>query len=88
MAALNHHREWLEHNNKTVKLNGIKCKVKVSTGIAKYPYEYEYITVYAEPINKNSKLYRQRVERLHDDWSWDLLGSFELGYEALKQLEI
>lgn len=66
---------WLEQDGKKVKLDGFAHVIKVTVINASYPYPHEAIDVSAEPINKNSKYYRDIRHKLGDDWSTDVLDS-------------
>lgn len=82
--------DWAEHDGKTVNLNdGLgKRRVRVSVHAAIYPYQCRLITVFAEPINKESAEYRRIREDLRDDWSTDVLESSDTVYcEVLRQCQ-
>ena len=80
---------WLEHNNKTVIIDSMKCKLRINTIKACYPYDHTALSVYAEPINKASKLYQDTKQLLRDHWFTDILGSDILTQcNVMKQLGI
>jgi hypothetical protein len=79
--------QWLKHDGAVVTIDGLKCRIKVSCFMARYPYEREVLTVDAEPISKASRKYRTTKNDLKDDWLYDVLGSLELTCEVLDQLE-
>ena len=91
MHRLESYEEWLEHDGKTVYLQTetgkpYACYVRVNTVLCRYPYEYRGITVYAEPINKQAKHYRELRRKLGDDWDTDILdSSLETYGEVLQQ---
>jgi hypothetical protein len=87
MKSLEFYTNWLEHDGKTVTIDGIKHKIKVSTFEAIYPYKHAAITVYATPVNRYSKYYREIKKELRDDWSTDVLSSLEMECEILSQLK-
>jgi hypothetical protein len=84
---IEHYSDWLEHNGKTVLIDGIKHVIEVSTIRAIYPYRHTSISVYARPVNRKSKFYQDTKAKLGDDWSTDVLSSPELQCEILNQLE-
>lgn len=79
--------EFEQHNGKTVMIDGMKCRLEVSVSQAIYPYDHKAISVYATPISKNSKHYRESKAILKDDWSYDVLESFDLECDILRQLK-
>lgn len=87
MALAEMYQNWLEHDGKKVKIDGIVYKIRVDCYRAIYPYERQEIKVYADVVNKNSKFYRDLKAEYGDDWSTDVLESFEFMCEALRQLE-
>jgi hypothetical protein len=84
---LHYYENWLGHNGKTVLINGIKHKLEVRTHRAIYPRRYIAVTVYAAPINRNTKYYRDTKAKLGDDWSTDVLYNPELAADILEQLK-
>jgi len=48
MAMLEHYTEWLDHNGKTVIIEGKEHTINVRTYKAIYPFEHNAIDVYAE----------------------------------------
>ena len=86
MANATFHQDWLEHDGKICIVDGLKCRVKVVTGKAIYPYPHSTIEVSAVPVSKQSKKYKKIKDQLGDDWSTDLLESFETGCDVLNQL--
>lgn len=83
--ALRGREAWLDANGKTVKIDGIKHVLEVSTHRAIYPYREDVISVYAEPINKNSEYYLKTKRELGDDWSTDVLDSGDELYIEVAQ---
>ena len=77
---------WLNANGKEVLINGIKHILRVSVYRAIYPYEHQVLTVHAEPKNKNTEYYQATKKELGDDWSTDVLGSFEIECDVMAQL--
>lgn len=78
--------EWLEHDGKTVLINGIAHVLKVRTYAAYYPYHHETIHVDAVPKNKQTKWYREQRAKLGDDFMTDVLSSdVEVQTEILRQ---
>ena len=73
MYTLDYHREWLEHDGEIVTIDDRKCKLEVRTGRAIYPYEHDYITVYADMIDKDDLYYVDVKRQLGDDWGTDVL---------------
>lgn len=78
---------WLPHNGKTVQVDGQRYRLEVSTVQAVYPYRHTSLSVYARPLNRNSKVYRQIRAELGDDWSTDVRGSFDFECAVLERLE-
>jgi len=74
---------WLEANGKTVKVEGKKYKIKVSSWKAIYPYERYVISVMAEMVDKDDPEYVEIRRNLGDDWSTDVLESGEDFYAAV-----
>ena len=89
MAVLTQNNEhWLQHHNKVVLIDGLKYKLDISTHKAIYPYEHTVLSVYANPVSKNSKHYREVRAVLRDDWSTDILESdIEVQCNVLNQME-
>lgn len=82
-----YYQEWLEHDGKKVKIDGINHILRVSTHMAIYPYRHEVISVQAEVADKSTKYYRELKARYGDDWSTDVLDSdIVLQTEILCQL--
>lgn len=77
---------WLEHDGKTVTIDRIKYKIKVSSYRARYPYPHDVITVDAVPVNKRAKHYLDIKRKLGDDWVTDVLGSPDFEFEVMKQV--
>ena len=76
---------WLEANGKTVKVEGKKYKIKVSSWKAIYPYERYVISVMAEMVNKDDPEYIEVRGILRDDWSTDVLESGDDFYCAVHE---
>ncbi|MHA2135988.1 MAG: hypothetical protein ACW99J_19180 [Candidatus Thorarchaeota archaeon] len=68
---------WERHDGKLVTLDGLCCKIRVSSYMARYPVEQRVISVHAEPTRaaKRSEAYRRVRRELRDDWSTDILDS-------------
>lgn len=82
------YKHWLEHDGKTVTIDGIKHVLRVNCYEVIYPYRHQVISVYAEVKNKNTKYYRDLRREYGDDWSTDVLESDELlTNQILQQLE-
>ncbi len=79
--------EWLEHDGKSVKIEGLSYTLRVRTYEAAYPYRHTAINVYAEPANRRSKAYLKAKQELGDDWDTDVLASdLDLQASILSQL--
>lgn len=88
MALAEFYQNWLEHNGKVVKINGILHILRVDHYEATYPYRHWTITVHAEVKDKSTKYYRDRKQEMGDDWSTDVLESdVTLQADILHQLE-
>lgn len=72
---IHYHENWMEHDGKTVRIDGHSYRLKVSTYEATYPYRHTAISVMAEPKDKDSEMYRRTRKDLGDDWSTDVLES-------------
>lgn len=81
------HKEFLELNKATVKIDGILHRLEVVTSVIKYPYKARVISVNARPINKDTKYYLDIKEQLGDDWSVDVLNNPELAANVLSQVK-
>lgn len=68
-------QEWLDHDGKTVFINGHAYKLSVHTYRACYPYDREVIQVFADPKNRRAEWYLKTKRELGDDWSTDILES-------------
>ena len=82
---------WLEHDGRIVTFDGLKCVVRVSSYMQKYPYERNVTDVSLEPTvaAKRSKRYGAIKMVLGDDWSTDVLSAEpELQTEILQQLGV
>ena len=79
---------WLDHDGKTVMLEGHEHKLRVTSYVTVYPYRDRVISVAAEPVDKNSAMYQEVRNILRDDWSTDVLSSPELSAEILSQVEV
>lgn len=87
MKSLKFYQEWLEHDGRVVKIDGLNYRLRVRTFQAIYPSPENKITVYATPVNKNSKYYQEVKRQLGDDWSTDVLdSSLELQADILNQI--
>ena len=76
---------WLEANGKTVKVQGKKYKIKVSSWKAIYPYKRYVISVMAEMVDKDDPEYIEVRRILRDDWSTDVLESGDDFYCAVHE---
>lgn len=80
---------WLEHDGKTVYIDGYAHRLEVSTWRRRYPYEAVMIDVSAVPISKKTAYYREMKEKLGDDWVTDVLASdVEVQADILRQLGV
>lgn len=77
---------WIEQNKKTVKIGGIRYTLAVSTHKAVYPYPHTALRVFATMTNKQSEGYRETRKKLGDDWSTDVLESWDFCNEVMAQL--
>jgi hypothetical protein len=73
--SMNYAAHWLEHDGKHVVVDGIAYTIKATSYMAVYPYAEERVSVYAAPVSKQSKYYRDIKRYLGDDWSTDVLDS-------------
>lgn len=78
---------WMELHKKEVSIDGIIHVLNVSVFTAIYPYKHDVISVMAEPKDKTTKYYRDEKRRLGDDWSIDVLESFDLLCDIMKQFK-
>lgn len=67
--------DWLQHDGKRVVVNGIAYVLHATSFMARYPYTQEMVSVQAEPVNKQSRFYREAKAQLGDDWTTDVLDS-------------
>ena len=72
---IKYYEHWQKHDGKKVLIDGHTYQLKVTTYQASYPYPHTVISVYAEPVNKASKMYLDTKRELKDDWSTDVLDS-------------
>ena len=82
-------KEWEEHDGKLVTIDGLRCKLRVTSHEAIYPYPHRVLNVRAEPTRaaKRTEAYLRVKRELRDDWSTDVLeSSIELQCEILEQL--
>ncbi len=80
---------WEKHDGKLVTIDGLRCKLRVRSYEAIYPYKRRVIDVSAEPTvaAKRSEAYRTVRAKLGDDWSTDVLQSdIDVQSEILAQL--
>jgi hypothetical protein len=75
MALIEYYRDWLEHHDKTVKIDGVMHRLDVRSHNAIYPYKHTAISVHAIPVNRRSKHYKETKQVLGDHWSIDVLES-------------
>lgn len=59
-------------DGREVKINGLKHRIRYQEFKAVYPYERIVVFVSAEPVNRNTKYYRETKRCLGDDWSIDV----------------
>ena len=86
MKSFEIYQEWLEHDGKVIKIDGIKHRLKVTTLNAIYPRSARLISVQAEVINKKSSYYLDTKARMGDHWTTDVLDSdIELAADILSQ---
>ena len=81
---------WSEYDQRLVTIDGLRCRIRVTSYRARYPYERLVVNVHAVPTAaaRRSEKYRQRRRELGDDWFTDVLDSgFETQEEILAQLE-
>jgi len=67
--------QWLEADGRVVTLDGIKHRLRVEQYEAIYPYKRTVTKVWATPVNRTSRYYRDIRAALGDDWSTDILES-------------
>lgn len=77
---------WLEQDGKMVTLDGLKYRIRAKVSRGVYPYEANYLDVYAEPASKRSKKYRDTRRALGDDWVLSVTDSPETEAEVMRQL--
>ena len=86
MRLLEIYQEWLEHDGKNIKIDGVNHLLRVSTLDAIYPRPAKLISVQAEVVNKKSRYYQDTKARMGDHWSTDVLDSdIELAADILSQ---
>jgi hypothetical protein len=68
---------WEKHDGRLVTVEGLRCKLRVSTYDAIYPYVHKVLDVSAVPTvaAKRTVAYRTVRAELRDDWSTDVLQS-------------
>lgn len=68
---------WSKFDGKAVKIDGLNCKIRVSSYWGKYPCKRLIINVDAVPTPEAMKteFYRNRRAELGDDWFTDILNS-------------
>lgn len=79
---------WQRQHGKRVIVNGLAYVLDVSVIKAVYPRREERLSVYAKPVNRRTKVYRQIKADLGDDWDTDVLGSFDFEMEVLTQIAL
>lgn len=79
--------DWAQYHGRKVMIDGLAYTLKVNTYMASYPRREMLISVYAEPVNKHSKHYLETKRQLGDDWSTDVLESFDVMCDILAQLQ-
>ena len=80
---------WEQHDGRVVTVDGLRCKLRVTTFTQRYPYERRMIDVSAEPTRaaKRTEAYLRVRRELRDDWSTDVLESdVSVQSEILEQL--
>lgn len=75
MGSIKNYGQWLQHDGKTVKIDGLAYRLQCKTVRTVYPYPDEKVDVIAVPVNKNSKHYKDTKNHLNDDWVTDILDS-------------
>ncbi len=78
--------DWLDWDGARVKVGKLACVLEVDSGYNAYT-GVDYMRVYATPVNKRSSAYLSDKLALGDDWSFDVLGSFETMCEVCEQLQ-
>ena len=90
MASYDFYAEtWEKHDGALVTVDGLRCKIRVSSHNAIYPYPHRVIDVSAVPTRaaKRTEAYLRVRRDLRDDWSTDVLASdVEVQSEILAQL--
>ena len=79
---------WQSQHGKRFIVNGLAYTIDVSVIMAVYPRREERLSVYARPVNRRSKVYKQVKANLGDDWDTDVLGSFDFECEILRQIAL
>lgn len=80
---------WAEYDGRKVTIDGIERVLRVTSYVAKYPYERLVVNVHAVPTKRgrNTSAYRAVRADLRDDWFTDVLESdFSVQEEILAQL--
>ena len=81
--------QWEQHDGALVTVDGLRCKLRVESYEAIYPYRHRVLNVRAVPTRaaKRSEVYRSVRADLGDDWSTDVLESdINVQCEILEQL--
>jgi hypothetical protein len=66
---------WAEFDGREVTIDGRKHVLRVATYEAIFPIRERVVTVYADPVDKDSEWYCAIRADLGDDWSTDVLDS-------------
>lgn len=80
---------WEQHNGRLVTIDGLRCKLRVDSYEAIYPYRHRVLKVTAEPTKaaKRTEAYLRVRRELRDDWHTDVLESdIEVQSAILAQL--
>lgn len=77
---------WRDKGGQIVQIDGMRYRLEVTTVRAIYPYPHTSLSVMARPLDRRSKVYLDVRARLGDDWSTDVLGSFDFQGEVISRL--
>lgn len=83
MQLDNYHQEWLDYHGLKVLYEGRAYRLEARSFTP--VHGEDRITVFATPVNKSSKMYREVKRTLGDDWSTDVLNStIEIEWDFLQ----
>lgn len=77
---------WLSANKSIVTVDGLEYVLQCSLHNAIYPYPRTVLSVYADPLDKNSPEYIKSRDWLHGHWSVDVLNSEDFCIKVIEQL--